>query len=637
MKLRFFDFEVFPHWWCCTFGTLPDNIYKMEDLEENVKDFFTVVTSDERNARENLLNILMDKDYVNIGYNVKGYDLIIANAIYQGFEPEQIKIINDIIINPSMAYNSKEHLRLSYFAKKRLKNINYQDLLDDGTGSLKEKEAVLGLNILESSVDFDKEDLTDEDKKEVIYYNKHDVYSSMKFYLKIVAPYTKTKLAMGKAFNIPENVCRESTNAKLVSLALNAKRSSFPDENKIEISLPDKIIQYCYDNIPFKVLDRLLKNNEAFETKLFNNYVSYGNGGIHSVYLNTLYVESNSDWVLLNVDATSYYPSILIQFDCLSRAIDDKSNFEYIYNRRVEIKHKQNKTEEDEEYQRAYKLVLNTTFGASGNKYLELYDPHMCSRCCRLGQIFLTALACKINNTLNGAKIIQSNTDGILVYLRRNDIPLLKNLMDEWTNISGINMETEEYSRIWQRDVNNYVMISLDRTLKSKGSWLNCSYERPGYVMVGPLTAFVSAKAATDYLVHRKDIVRSIVENNNIFDFAITCKKGPSFRGVVQKFTDGTEKELFKCNRVIASKDSSLGYIYKTKMYKGKLSYYKMPNIPEHCKLINEDLSTYNFNELKKELDYMYYINRAIDLLNIDWYQLDGTDLYKTNKFNYII
>ena len=37
-------------------------------------------------------------------------------------------------------------------------------MLDDNTGSLKEKEACMQLDIRESTVDFNKEDLTEEEK-----------------------------------------------------------------------------------------------------------------------------------------------------------------------------------------------------------------------------------------------------------------------------------------------------------------------------------------------------------------------------------------------------------------------------------------------------------------------------------------
>ena len=614
MNMRFFDFEVFPDWWLCVFGDLPEGA---TEITESIKDKFYYVTSFDSDCRNKLLKNF--EGAVMTGYNIKGYDLIIANAIYQGFNPQQVKIINDLIINKGCWYDSKEHIRLQPFVKKRLPNVIFQDLLDDNNGSLKEKEAILGLNILESSVDFNKENCTDEEIEEVIYYCKHDVYACMYYYLKVMEGYVKNKLAIGREFNIPEKDCYASTNAKLVSKALKSKRQSFGDEEITKIFLPEKIKNYVQENLPSGVLDKLLNNTEPFHVRLFNNEVDFGNGGIHSVYRNNLYVEQDKEYMLMNVDASSYYASMLIQFDCLSRTVSDPKNFKDIFDKRIELKHKKNKTQEEEDSQLANKLVLNTTFGASGNKYLDLYDPYMCTRCCRLGQIFLASFACKLVREIPNLTIIQTNTDGVLAYFKRDDLFKVREFQQEWTKVSGIMMEEDIVYKIWQRDVNNYLMLKESKKapfdIKRKGLWLMETWTKPGYFLISPLTGYASSKAAIDYLVYGKDIVQSIVENKNILDFAITCKKGPTFRGVVQRFSDGTEKELFKCNRVIASKDESLGYIYKTKMYKGKLSYYKMPNIPEHCKTINYDLSTYDFDKLKKELDYMYYINRLQFLL----------------------
>ena len=100
---------------------------------------------------------------------------------------------------------------------------------------------------------------------------------------------------------------------------------------------------------------------------------------------------------MLNVDASSYYPSILIQLDCLSRAVTNKKVFTDIFDERIALKHKVDKTPDDEAAQKADKLVLNTTFGASGNKWLDLYDPHQCTKTCRIGHIFLAALANKLS------------------------------------------------------------------------------------------------------------------------------------------------------------------------------------------------------------------------------------------------
>lgn len=637
MKMRFFDFEVLPHWWLCVLGDLPDDISK---VDTNIRNDFTVITSDDFNARDKLMSLFKESDVCITGYNIKGYDLAIANAIYQGFTPEQIKIVNDIIINPGCAWDTREHIRMQPFAKKKLTGVCFQDLFDDSTGTLKEKEATLGLNILESSVDFNKEDLTKDDKDDLIYYCKQDVYASMIFYIKVVLPYTKVKLAMGKHFNIPEDVCHKSTNARLVSLALGAKRQTYADADLVEIQLPSKIRDYCYENLPSKLVDKIRCDTKNFETHLFNNLVSFGNGGVHSTYspdgqcTPCLYLESDDDYVLLNVDATSYYPSLMIQLNLLSRSVSIPKVFSDIFDERVMIKHKPNKTEEDELAQMADKLVLNTTFGASGNKWLDLYDPHMCTSVCRVGQIFLAALANKIFKTVKNSIIVQTNTDGILCYIPRQEMDTLKKCTDEWTRISGINMEQDDITKIWQRDVNNYLLVKTNGKVKRKGGWLNDTWMRPGYVTVGTMSAFVCAKAAIKYLVEGKDIIQEIVNNKNIFDYVITCTKGPTYRGVVQRFSDGKEVPLYKANRVIAVKDDYYGKLYKVKMYKGNISYTQMPSTPEHCYTVNDDLNNYNFDELKSKIDYMYYIQRTVDLLDINWYSIKNNQLYENHNFD---
>ena len=135
MQKRFFDFEVTPNWWLCVFGDLPEDY---NEVNESIKENFTIIRSDKGNAREELLQKLKEEGFVNMGYNIKGYDLVIANGIYQGFTPQQVKILNDIIINPGCAYQTKEHMKIAPFAKRKYSNICYQDLFDDvGTGSLK--------------------------------------------------------------------------------------------------------------------------------------------------------------------------------------------------------------------------------------------------------------------------------------------------------------------------------------------------------------------------------------------------------------------------------------------------------------------------------------------------------------------
>ena len=629
MKMRFFDFEVFPHWWLCVFADYGDT-----------KDNYKIVHSDMKNARDTLISLLKEDGVCVCGYNIKHYDLIIANAIYQGLQPEEVKIINDIIINPATMYSTKQHLRLSSLAKRKFSTV-YQDLMDDNSGSLKEAEANLGLNILESSVPFDKEDLTEEDKAEVITYCKQDVYATMEYYRRIIVYYVNNKENLARTFGIDLPFTYRSTNATLVGKILGANPTKFDDEFNVSISLPSKISEYCYDNLPHDIIYKILNNTTSFEVKLFGNIVTFSNGGIHSVLdeYNTdteiLYIESDDDYVLINVDAMSYYPSTMIQFNILSRAIKDKSKFVNIFNTRIAIKNKPNRTNEDEEFNMAAKLVLNTTFGASGNKYLALYDAYNCSSVCRVGQIFLGAFANKVYNYVPDVKIIQSNTDAVLFYIKRTSIAKLQQLIDEWQNISGINMEIEYVDKIWQKNVNNYMLIE-NGEVKSRGAWLRTINHRKGGVKVGPLGAFICAKAAQEFLINGTSIVKTITSCKDISQFAITCTKGPTYSGVVHRLANGMEIPLHRANRVYATRDTTYGKLYKLKKYKGNITYTQMPNTPDCCKTINEDLSTYNFDELRKDISYMYYIERTVDLLDGSWKQLIGNNLIEIHKFDII-
>lgn len=638
MKKRFFDFEVFPHWWLCVFGDLTDDV-----VTKNVKDNFIIVSSDDNNARDKLVSLLKEPDVCVMGYNIKHYDLIIANAIYQGFTPEEVKAVNDIIINPAKQYESKLHMRVAPFAKRKFRTV-YEDLIDDNTGSLKELEANLGLNILESSVSFDKEDLTEEDKLEVIKYCKQDVYAVMKYFELIVSYYCKNKELICKTFNIPLDIGYKSTNATLVGLVLGAKPRTFADENKIEITLPTKIREYCYTNLPHDILEKILTDTKSFEVKLFGNNVTFGNGGIHSTIncynedTDALYIESDTEYALVNVDAASYYPSIMIQFDLLSRSVSDKSRFKNIFDTRMAIKAKENPTKEDEEFNMASKLVLNTTFGASGNQWLALYDNYMCTNVCRVGQIFLAAFANKAYNYVPNVKIIQTNTDGVLLYIKRTNMDKLKELVNEWQSISGIMMEIEDVSRIWQRNVNNYILTELDKNgdekVKCRGQWLKNENHRVGGVKVTPLTAYVCANAVRNFLTNGTNIAQSIVHCRNLQDFAISCTKGNTYSSVVHRMANGEEILLDRANRVYASKSKEYGKLYKIKKYKGNLSYTQMPNTPDCCKTINEDLSDYNFDDIKPDIDYVYYVMRAYDLLDVKWKQLTGEHIIDINKFD---
>jgi hypothetical protein len=554
-------------------------------------------------------------------------------------------------------------MRIAPFARKKYNNFVYQDMMDDNTGSLKEKEACMQLDIRETTVPFDKEDLTDEDKDAIIFYCKHDVWSSMMFYKVILKPFIASKLAVGRVFNIPMDVCYKSTNAKLSAIALGAKKKSFPDAHREDIVIPAELRQYIAYSLPASVVTRLCSSPEKFEVVLFENDVSYSNGGIHSVPCRPaeikvkskfpawfVHVKEGNGWSLINVDAGSFYPNMMVAWKGLSRAIPEPEKFAGLIRTRLELKsvigpfedkygtHPELAPREEylayvnaKEASQAYKLILNTTYGASGNKYLDLYDPYMTTYTCRLGQLLLTALANNLYTQIGkeNIKIIQTNTDGILIYIRDEYKELMYQIGAEWERISHIPLEFENEHQIWQRDVNNYIMGKANGRVKTKGGFFVTDMQQPGYNRVRPLDCYVCREAMIEFIAHGKDIVEHIYNESDISKFAVTCHKG-SFSGILREFNDGRPDEiLHKVNRVYASMNRDLGMIFKTKKVQGVPKKYKAPGCPPHCELINDALVNYNINDLRGDIDYMWYIEQTVDMIDAPWYEIVGSKIQR--------
>ena len=674
MRMQFFDFEVYPDWWCNVIGIYPEDD---THFDESLKDNFLVFTSDDYDVQRKMFDTMLGTDRVNVGYNIKGYDNIILNAIANGCTPHQVRVVSDLIINPELAYRDDEHKRFAGLARKRFTNpaYIYQDELDDNVNSLKDKESCMGLDIRETTVPFDKENLTEEEKAEIIFYCKHDVWSSMAFYRQILKPFISTKLLVGKVFNIPAAVCYKSTNATLSGRALSAVKTTFPDAERQDITIPTGLKSYITYALPKDIVDRVCQSTEKFNIILAGSLVTFANGGIHSVpavdsvrdksgliitkkpedyCVKNLIVETNDEFALINVDGASFYPSIMIHWKTLSRAVQHPEKFEEMYHARLNFKkviepfeNKYGKRVDlapKEEYDhyiqcketsQAYKLILNTTYGASGNKYLDLSDPYMTTVTCRLGQLILMALANNLYTQLgkDNFLLVQSNTDGLLCYIRRTKLDLFYQICDMFTQVTQILLEAEEEGKIWQRDVNNYIMVKKSGREKTKGGFFVTDMQQPGYNRVRPLDGYVCREAMMQYLLHGKSIVETIYNEKDLSKFIISCNKG-SFGGIVREFNDSRPDEvLHKCNRAYASLNTTYGVITRLKKYNGEYRKYKCPGCPPHCGLLNDALYKYDADIVRKDIDFEWYLNETYNMLNEPWFEAEGAKIVSKDIF----
>lgn len=711
-NLKFFDFEVYPHWWCCVVsdelpeypGGLHNNKFTYKD-ELFIKSTMRVYRSDRGSAIEVRDRMKAElKKGVLTGYNNKRYDMIIAKCVALGFSPENLYKVSQILLDDGKTglANKPEYTRVAPYAKFGYQEGEaWQDLLDDSDKSLKDKECSLGMDIRETTVPFGKEDLTEEEKDEIIFYCKHDVYALHVVYICIAKGYIDTKIDLCNTFGLDKKTGYINTNANLCGKVLGAQRAHGTTIKDPTITIRDPQLKAYFEKwVPEDILNHLLTSQRSRKAILYGNLISIADGGLHSEYYfediakalgapplyglipNTpelqkifgreaeivdgkkraaatgkytankpgLYIESTEEWTMYNVDASSCYASVMMYCDSMSRAITNPKRLHQIYLRRIKLKQtpKSQWTADDKAFVAAAKLILNTTYGAMGNKWLALYDDYMRSKTCRVGQMILIAIGNCLFSSIPGLKVIQNNTDGILVYARRSDLPKIQALVDEFSAISHFIFEVEEDSRLWQLNVNNYVAVHDDtkpiegENLKNKGGAFVMTVFQPGYNKVRPLGNFCISRAQIAFYTKKENPIKHLLENTSVTDFCLTCTKGPGYSGMIQSNKD-CDVALGKVGRVIAVTDKCFGQIYKTKSDGNDvIKHDTVALCPPHPLCVNDALYNYSIKDghlhhvdgRSWEIDYAYYARELDKALDVVWYKLKNESLKKTKEFN---
>lgn len=567
-----FDFEVFKYDWLVVFKNLATSqfITIVNDVDE-LRKFYEA-----------------NKDKLFIGFNNKRYDDMIFKIALLGENPyyaSQVIIEEDNVIKLYRLFDIKKY------------EINSLDISQDAMrGSLKEFEGYLGLDIAESSVPFDLDRaLTEDEIKSSIEYCKRDV-DATEYLTKFRIDAVKSKLDLIVEFGLDKSYTNK-TNSQLCAAILGAKKRSYDDEfspfdtDRLPLQIDDtEIIEfYSKENIDYA---RTLTKDIAG----VKHILAYG--GLHGAIENFHY--EGELWL---IDVASYYPSLMINWGYLSRGMPDssKSKYETMYFDRLEMKAKGEKKKSV-----LYKIILNSVFGCMKSVYNGLYDPHNCNNVCISGQLFLIDLIEKLEPY---CKLIQSNTDGLVII--PYDKPKIKEIVAEWEARTKMNMEYETANAIYQKDVNNYILVK-DDDLKVRGGMVyqsSMGSKNHGGTMIRN-TNSILADCVVNYFVNGITPETTISECNDLLKYQIISKSGGSYSKVVWEY-DGEEITVNKVNRVYATIDTKAGKLYKIKHVGEKIRKDSIASLPNHCALSNDN--TFDI----KLLDKQYYIDSAWERINM--------------------
>lgn len=578
-----FDCEVFRYDWLFVFKDVDSGEY-------------TVIHND-NNAVKNF----MTPDKLIAGFNNKHYDNHILKAILCDADNALVKEINDFIIG---GRNAWEH----WFIKENKCYFDSFDLRDDMQDglSLKAIEAHLGMDIEESEVDFNIDrPLTKKELEETIFYCKYDVAATEELF-RLRKGYLHNKITLGRLKQIPDTKSLYMTNAKLTSAYLDATPQPHNDERQYKFPnnllmeyIPKEVIDFFS-----RLFDKTLSDEQVFlskyKFKIGDCQCTLGFGGIHGA-IPTYREKSTVERSIRNKDVASYYPHLMTLDKYCSRNIPDPHFYEQMLEARMQAKKKGDKATAN-----ALKLVCNTTYGAMLNKYNDLFDPLMGRSVCITGQLRLLELTMHLVNECPSLKVVQLNTDGIMVSLDNTDLDAYETICQEWQHRTGFELEEDCIAEIVQKDVNNYIEIAIDGNAKIKGGVLVRGISEVGAWNINN-NATIVAKSIVDYFTKGEPIETTIENCTEIKAFQLVAKASSKYTAAYH-IINGEKVKTQKCNRVYATKDTSYGTLVKTHYQTG--TDVKISGLPEHCIIDNKNKASI------ESLDKQWYIRLAKGYVN---------------------
>ena len=261
----------------------------------------------------------------------------------------------------------------------------------------------------------------------------------------------------------------------------------------------------------------------------------YGLGGIHGAIESGLY-EAKPGWTIMTSDVTSFYPNLAIKNGFAPEHLP-KQEFGQLYEWFFDERKKIPKTD-PKNY--VYKIILNSTYGLTGDENSFLYDPKMTMQITINGQLLLSKLAEMLSLAIPEAQPLMLNTDGLEMMIPESRIDDYMKVCAEWEKLTQLALEHDQYSKMVIRDVNNYMAIHKNGKVKCKGAfeWEDLSKKKVATFHKNK-SFLIIPKAIHAYFVDGTKPEDFLEQNKNIYDYCAGVKAKAGWYFVERKIVDG--------------------------------------------------------------------------------------------------
>ena len=418
------------------------------------------------------------------------------------------------------------------------------------------------------------------------------------------------------------------------------------------IPLKDVILPFIKYDSP--ILNRVLEDmkgqivspgRKGYE----NNFVfaglryTVGVGGIHSKNDPEIIIPKE-DEMLIDIDVASLYPSMLIEYGFYPKHLGPEflEVYSQIKNERIEAKHNGDKVKNE-----TLKLALNGLSGNLQNEHNFCYSPEAVMKIRINGQLLLLMLAEKLTQV--GCRIIQANTDGLFVLLKKDNYQQVNTICRDWEQLTKLTLEEERFEAMYQYAINDYIAVTtlypdMKKRFLSGEILIRKSTKKPytcieeiqedfiktkgmfiTKVLLGKgLSAKIIPEAIIKYFVDGIPVEQTIKECKDIKKFLMSEKTGKQWH------VEYMNKEQQRTNRFYASTNG--GYLWKWKdtgHKEGEIITYTEPYVGERkykasARQYQNMLTASGVTLLNKfddkpieerKINYRYYLREALKII----------------------
>lgn len=297
-------------------------------------------------------------------------------------------------------------------------------------------------------------------------------------------------------------------------------------------------------------------------------------------------------------ECASLYPSMLIEYGFYPKHLGPEflEVYSQIKDERIQAKHNGDKVKNE-----TLKLALNGLSGNLQNEHNFCYSPFAVMQIRINGQLLLLMLAEKLVKI--GCRIVQANTDGLFVLLKRKDYQHVNTICRDWEQLTKLTLEEERFEAMYQYAINDYIAVKEGYKetknpdlIKTKGMFIT-------KVLLGKgLSAKIIPEAIIKYFVDGIPVKDTIENCTDIRKFLMSEKTGKQWH------VEYMNEEQQRTNRFYASTNG--GYLWKwkgedTKQYQNMLT-------ASGVTLLNK------FDDKpieERKINYRYYLREALKII----------------------